>query len=187
MSPMRLINKFSVGIISVLLSVSGFAQYSPAIEQINKFITQGKCADAEVYARSYLQRPTMLTALGIISNDCRRNKTEAISYFRLAASENESVAIELLNGMGVSNGNLKPSRPYENEAPQVIQGPPPHTLAPPPRPREANIIIVQPQYVAPAVIVQPGFNAAACIQDGGGTYCPNHPNTQIRPFNPYGR
>lgn len=172
-----------MGIIS---GISCPAQYSPAIDQINNFINQGKCADAEVYARSYIQRPTMLTALGIISNDCRKNKQEAINYLRLAAAENESVAIELLNSMGVSYAAPRASTTYSGDVPQVIQAPPPHTLSPAPRPRENNIIFVQPQIAAP-VMVQPGFNASACIQDGGGTYCPNHPNTQIRPFNPFGR
>lgn len=169
-----------------LMPAISYSQYSPAIEQINKFIVQGKCSDAEVYARSYIQRPTMLTALGIISNDCRRNTTEAIGYFRLAAAENESVAIEFLNAMGVSYTNSKPINSYPNESQQIIQSPPPHRLAPAPRPRETNIILVQPQIATP-VIVAPMFNASACIQDGGGTYCPNHINTQIRPFNPYGR
>ena len=166
--------------------VISYSQYSPAIEQINKFIVQGKCSDAEVYARSYIQRPTMLTALGIISNDCRRNKTEAIGYFRLAAAENESVAIEFLNSMGINYTNPQPPNNYLIEAPQIIQSPPPHRLAPAPRPREVNIIMVQPQIAVP-IIVGPAFNASACIQDGGGTYCPNHINSQIRPFNPNGR
>ena len=183
---MKILSKFWYIFWMAALPAVCHSQYSPAIEQINKFITQGKCADAEVYARSYIQRPTMLTALGIISNDCRRNKTEAISYFRLAAAENESVAIELLSAMGVSYINPKHQNVYESEAPQVIHGPPPHSLAPPPRPREINIILVQPQIAAP-VIVQPAFNAAACIQDGGGTYCPNHPNTRIRPYSTFGR
>lgn len=163
-----------------------YSQYSPAIEQINALIVQGKCSDAEVYARSYIQRPTMLTALGIISSDCRRNTSEAISYFRLAAAENETVAIELLNAMGVNYTNSQPPNSYANETPQVIQSPPPHRLAPAPRPREANIILIQPQIAAPVIGV-PIFNPSACIQDGGGTYCPNHPNTRTRPFNPYGR
>lgn len=178
--------RFWILILSTAFVTNGFAQYSTAIEQINKFITLGKCADAEIYARSYIQRPTMLTALGIISSDCKHNKQEAISYFRLAAAENESVAIELLNSMGVSYSSPKIVNPYTADTPQVIQSPPPHILSLAPRPRENNIILVQPQIAAP-VMVQPGFNSSACIQDGGGTFCPNHPNTQIRPFNPFGR
>ena len=162
------------------------SQYSPAIEKINNFILQGKCSDAEAYARSYIQRPVMLTALGIISNDCRRNSTEAIGYFRLAAAENESVAIEFLNAMGVSYTNPRLANSNTSEPTQIIQSPPPHRLAPAPRPREHNIILVQPQVAAP-VFVAPMFNPSACIQDGGGTYCPNHINSQIRPSYPYGR
>jgi hypothetical protein len=181
----KYINQFYLLMVFLIPSIS-HSQYSPAIEQINRFIVQGKCADAEIYARSYIQRPTMLTALGIISNDCRRNTTEAIGYFRLAAAENESVAIEFLNAMGVSYTNPQPKNSHANESLQIIQSPPPHRLAPAPRPRETNIILVQPQIAAP-VIVSPMFNAAACIQDGGGTYCPNHINSQIRPSYPYGR
>ncbi len=170
----------------ILFASNSYAQYSPAIEQINKFITQGKCSDAEIYARSYIQRPIMLTALGIISVDCKRNKQEAINYFNLAAAENESVAIELLNSMGISYNIPKTSITFSSDTLKIIQAPPPHTLSPAPSPRGNNIILVQPQLAAP-MMIQPSFNASACIQDGGDTYCPNHPNTQIRPIYPFGK
>ena len=51
------------------------------------------------------------------------------------------------------------------QPPQIIHNPPAHTMStlPQQRQRPAQVLIIAPQQV---------FNASACIQDGGGTYCP---------------
>ena len=148
-----------------------FAQYDKfgAIDEANRLIASGDCIGADIYARNNFQRPMVDTVLGMIQLDCKFDKKSAIEYFKVAARGKETIAVELLGSLGESTAefNIKNSgtvNRYLNDEPNsALPLPPSHLLSTLPQPR------ARPQ---PVIIIQPTFNAAACIQDGGGTYCP---------------
>jgi hypothetical protein len=106
------------------------------------------------------------TVLGFIQLECKKNKKSAVDYFTISARENESLAIEKL----ISLGEALPALNRNSSNPSVYATPLP---APPPMPA-----IIQPQppriIILPQVQVQPMVNPNACIQDGGGVFCPNY-------------
>jgi hypothetical protein len=156
-----------------LLSISTFAnaQFSGSTDELNRLITIKDCAGAEVYARNNFQRPLSYTLIGLVQLDCRGDKRVAADYFKTAALENETIAVEMLLKIGepLPTQNRSSSNTVTTtqiiQSPQIIQGPPSHTMStlPQPRQRPTQVIIIAPQ---------PIFNPSACIQDGGGTYCP---------------
>ncbi len=144
------------------------AQGIGSIDEVNHLIRIRDCAGAEVYARNNFQRPLLHTIFGMIYLDCRQNRKTAVDYFRIAARENESTAIEMLMSIGENttefgNNTTYRSPPPDYMAPQ-IENPPAHIFTPPPQPHQRR----QPQ----VIIIHPLPNPAACIQDGGSTFCP---------------
>jgi len=164
-----LINSFGFA----LASTMAMAQFSGSTDDLNRLITVKDCAGAEVYARNNFQRPLSYTLIGLVQLDCRGDRRVAADYFKTAALENEIIAIEMLMKLGEPLPAKAQARSNPNDvnttqiiqSPQIIQGPPAHTMStlPQQRQRPAQIIIISPQ---------PVFNPSACIQDGGGTYCP---------------
>ena len=142
-------------------------------DEVSRLISQKDCGGAEAYARGSFQRPLIYTMLGLIALDCKNQKAQAVEYFKMAARENETVALEMLVNLGEKLVDAKPKYgvpPGVYRAPEPQEEmtlPPSHTFSPMPQPRQPQRQII---LIAPTVI-QP-FNAAACIQDGGGTYCP---------------
>lgn len=154
-----------------------FAQGSiiGSIEEANRLISIGDCAGVEAYARSNFQRPLSYTIFGMSQLDCRHDRKTAIQYFKMAARDGDSIAIEMLVQIGENTSefqrNQRPSPtmiPNDNIS-QDVEPPPPHEFSRLPQPRQRyappQLIIVQP-------LIQPMYNPAACIQDGGATYCP---------------
>ena len=138
------------------------------IDEVNRLIRIHDCAGAEAYARSNFQRPMLHTIFGMIYLDCKQNRKAAVDYFRMAARDNESTAIEMLVSIGESTSEFRRSSAYQSpqqdEVAMPIENPPPHVFTPPPQPSQRR----QPQ----VIIVQPLSNPSACIQDGGSTFCP---------------
>lgn len=149
------------------------ASSSNAIDRVNEMIGKGECSKADTHARANLERPVVYTVLGFVSLDCRHDRKTAVEFFRLAARDNEDLAISML----IKMGEVPPEPIAENrERGRQYQQPPPiqpyQTITP-----QQQVIVQQPQQVHQ---VQ---NLGACTQDGGTLHCPNHPNTAIRPFN----
>jgi hypothetical protein len=155
----------------LLIPTFAKAQFNGSTDELNRLITVKDCAGAEVYARNNFQRPLSYTLIGLVQLDCRGDKRVAADYFKTAALENETIAVEMLLKIGESlpTQNRSSSNTVTTtqiiQSPQIIQGPPSHTMStlPQPRQRPTQVIIIAPQ---------PIFNPSACIQDGGGTYCP---------------
>ena len=155
----------------LLIPTFAKAQFNGSKDELNRLITVKDCAGAEVYARNNFQRPLSYTLIGLVQLDCRGDKRVAADYFKTAALENETIAVEMLLKIGESlpTQNRSSSNTVTTtqiiQSPQIIQGPPSHTMStlPQPRQRPTQVIIIAPQ---------PIFNPSACIQDGGGTYCP---------------
>lgn len=155
----------------LLIPTFAKAQFNGSTDELNRLITVKDCAGAEVYARNNFQRPLSYTLIGLVQLDCRGDKRVAADYFKTAALENETIAVEMLLKIGESlpTQNRSSSNTVTTtqiiQSPQIIQGPPSHTMStlPQSRQRPTQVIIIAPQ---------PIFNPSACIQDGGGTYCP---------------
>jgi len=155
----------------LLIPTFAKAQFNGSTDELNRLITVKDCAGAEVYARNNFQRPLSYTLIGLVQLDCRGDKRVAADYFKTAALENETIAVEMLLKIGESlpTQNRSSSNTVTTtqiiQSPQIIQGPPSHTMStlPQPRQRPTQVIIIAPQ---------PIFNPSACIQDGGGTFCP---------------
>ena len=160
-----------VAMYALFNSSIAMAQFNGSTDELNRLITIKDCAGAEVYARNNFQRPLSYTLFGLVQLDCRGDKRVAADYFKTAALENETIAVEMLLKLGEAIPS--PTRSNSNsvittqiiQAPQIIQGPPSHTMSnlPQQRQRPTPVIIIAPQ---------PIFNPSACIQDGGGTFCP---------------
>ena len=146
------------------------------LDEVNKKIITKDCAGAESYARRFIQPPILFTVIGLVKLDCLGDKRSSIEYLKIAARENETIAIEKLIALGESPPPvMRPS--VKNPEMNLLALP-----APPPMPP-----IIFPPQASPQVIIQQQApvmlpNPAACIQDGGGTFCPNHPNSAYKPF-----
>jgi hypothetical protein len=173
-----LINKFFCYFIFLSITVGSVHSQTNVffIDEVNKLIAKKDCGNADAYARNYFQSPLIYTILGMIQLDCKNNQKSAVEYFKMAARENETIALEMLIRVGDTSPETtsllakKNTRSFEEQLPPVMpQGPPPHILStlPPPRQRIQTIIVPVPLQPPPMM-----FNPSACIQDGGGTYCP---------------
>ena len=127
------------------------------------FMNTGKCDEAEQLVDKFFKKDELFFFLGAISQYCRKDKSKAIQYYktviRMNGKDSDS-AIRALIELGET-----PPEPTNN-----------YGAASNPPQKPPQIIIQQQQ--APVIMGNP----AACIQDGGSTYCPNHPNTVIKPF-----
>ncbi len=169
-------NKIIFVIFLKIIASTAYAQKSVFhhLDEANRLISKRDCSGAELYSRNNLQSPMIFTVLGMVQLDCRGNKREAVAYFKAAAKENEMLAIEQLMALGEIppqpnsvNFDIKAKddplpRPPPYISPKITQQ----------KPESQQIIIQQP---LPMIL-------GACIQDGGGLFCPNHPNTKIIPF-----
>ena len=141
------------------------------IDEANRLISIHDCAGAEVYARNNFPRPMVHTIFGMIQLDCRHDRKTAVEYLKMAARDNETIAIEMLMRIGENTSEFSRVNPDQSMQSQgdastlALPLPPPHTFSTLPRPRPRP----QPPQL---IIIQQAFNPAACIQDGGGTYCP---------------
>ena len=163
-------SSFMNAVISQTIAFSG-------IEEVSRLISNRDCVSAEAYGRRNFQRPMLYTVLGMIQLDCKGEKKSALEYFKLAARENEFVAIEMLVKLGENASDISrvvPEQPAQaiESPPMGVVLPPAHTLSrmPTQRSRPQPVIIVRPQ---PQYLIVPIINA--CIQDGGPIFCPRYP------------
>jgi hypothetical protein len=150
------------------------------VDEVNRLIRIKDCTSAESYAKIILLTPVLYTALGMVNLDCIGDRATAISYFQMGAREREIISMDMLaslnaTSIGPSLGNfpvpfnqLSPPQPIYSETFNYAPAPPVHTYTPlvVTRPQTQQLIILQRPIYAPI------FNSAACIQDGGGTFCP---------------
>ena len=164
-------------LISVLFWNAVVSQGLNGIEEVSRLIGNRECVSAEAYGRRNFQRPMLYTVLGMIQLDCKNDKKSAIEFFKLAARENEFVALEMLIKLGENASDI--GRVVIEQAPQLVENPPmaialppEHTLSrmPAQRLRPQPVIIVRPQT---QYVIVPNINA--CIQDGGPIFCPRYP------------
>ena len=170
---------FFGGIAVLDVSSQGVPPDFRAVDYVSGLISKKDCAGAEAYARSSFQAPMLHTVLGMVELDCKAQKGAAIEYFKLAANLNEPIARDYLVKLGYppamqslrSAPQPIPAIPNNDQlyvAPPVIEQPPAHAFSPLVRPRYApTVIIAPPVYVVPV-------SPAACIQDGGATFCPHY-------------
>lgn len=118
-------------------------------------ISAGNCSNAENLARQDFFHVGYLNWwYGTIELHCRKNKSKAIEFFKVGAisgGELSHLSVKALIDLGE-----KPPEPATR-----------YISVPTPTPQPQQIII---QQQAPVIIPNP----AACIQDGGSTYCPRY-------------
>lgn len=143
-------------------------------DEVSIKIGRGDCSGADAYARGNIRPPILYTVQGLVQLDCRRNQRAAVEYFRLAARENEVLAIDKL----ISLGEAVPEPVRNSTERQTLTSPP--LPSPPPMPQQAQQL--QPQKIIIQMQEQQQFQPLnVCMQDGGSLYCPNHPSTRLRP------
>lgn len=120
-----------------------------------KHILDGDCSKAEGHAYNNFRAEYLDWMLGTVQLHCRKNRSKAIEYFKAGAranSEFSNLSVRALIELGE-----KPPEPTTRYIAVPVQ-------RPQPQPQPQQIIIQQ----------QPMNNPNACIQDGGGIYCPNY-------------
>jgi hypothetical protein len=138
-------------IISVLM-LGGCGTMNDHPAMMNGFIQSGKCSEAEAYAYDNFREEYLDWMLGNVALYCRRDRQKAIQYFRAGARPNDKFSHLSVRSL-IEMGETPPEQTTRYVAP------------PTPRPQQ---IIIQQQ--APVMMQNP----AACIQDGGSTYCPRY-------------
>lgn len=137
-----------------LISLVSCAQFEDRGEILKAYIQKRDCSGAENYARNMVAEDSeRFFSLGIVYVGCYRKKEQGVEYLKYAAQKGNRHAVDVLIRLGE-----KPPEP-----PKVIY---------------QERIVQQPQQII--IQQQPEINNNACIQDGGGIYCPNHPNTRRR-------
>jgi hypothetical protein len=138
-------------LIFAVLLLSGCETMNDHPKMMRGYITLGYCGDAEAYANRNFREEYLDWMLGNVALECRRDRQKAIQYYRAGARINQKfsdLSIRALIELGE-----KPPEPSTR-----------YISVPTPRPQPQQIIIQQ----------QPMNNPNACIQDGGGIYCPNY-------------
>jgi len=156
----------SILLLIFIFCSSAYARQPSFFDKLSFKIGSGECMEAEVMARKDLTPPLLYTALGIINIDCKKDKREAIKFFNMAASLQETLAITKLTSLGepLPIANNKASNQI------IIQNFP----LPPPMP-PTTISTPQPTIILqPQINIERQSNPNACIQDGGGIFCPNY-------------
>jgi hypothetical protein len=144
-------------LILLALMISGCETMNDHPTMMRGFIQSGNCGEAEAYAYRNFKEEYLDWMLGNVAIQCRRDRQRAIQYYRAGARANDKfshLSVRSLIELGE-----KPPEPTTKYIAAPIQ-----------RQQPQQIIIQQ----------QPMNNPNACIQDGGGIYCPNHPNTKRR-------
>ncbi|WP_146185796.1 hypothetical protein [Limnohabitans sp. 2KL-1] len=141
----------------IFISVFALMGCETASEQrqvVWKHILDGNCTSAESYAMQNYTGEYLYWWYGTIQQHCRKNRSKAIEYFKAGAranSEYSNLSVKALIELGE-----KPPEPTTRYITVPVQRQP--------QPQPQQIIIQQ----------QPMNNPNACIQDGGGIYCPNY-------------
>jgi hypothetical protein len=141
---------FAIGVIAML---SGCETMNDHPSMMNNFIASGRCSDAEAYAYRNFREDYLDWMLGNVALHCRRDRQRAIEYYKAGARPNKQyshLSVRSLIEMG--------EKPPEQTT-RYIQ-----------TPSRQQTQQQQPQ----VIIQQPQPNPNACIQDGGGTFCPNY-------------
>ena len=164
--------KFLLALISFIFATICSAQIlnGGSIDEANRLIHNGDCAGVEAYARANFSRPLTYTIFGMSQLDCRHNKKIAIEYFKMAARDGDSVAIEMLVQIGENTSEFRssqrPSAP--STGPEYIfeevSPPPPHEFSKLPLPRQRFPL-------PPVIIVRPLFNSSPCMDDANARTC----------------
>ena len=154
---------FFLGVFILLIGGCGHMENRGAI--LTELLEKNDCKGAEKYVNNMVvdNQNQRTYFIGVVHLGCWKNRKRAVEYFKLGAQNGDQGAINTL----IELGEPVPERPKIIYIDRVIASPP----SPPPQPQPQQIIIQQqPQMM----------NPAACIQDGGGTFCPNHPNTRMK-------
>lgn len=144
-------------LVLLVLMLGGCETMNDHPTMMRGFIQSGNCGEAEAYAYRNFREEYLDWMLGNVAIQCRRDRQRAIQYYRAGARVNDKfshLSVRSLIELGE-----KPPEPTTRYIAAPIQ-----------RQQPQQIIIQQ----------QPMNNPNACIQDGGGIYCPNHPNTRRR-------
>ena len=89
---------FAIGYLSVGLAQTKKVQQ---VEEVTRLLNSGQCDAAESSARNnFSNETTVYVLLGIIENDCRRNRRSAVEYFKLGARQGDNIAADMLIKMG---------------------------------------------------------------------------------------
>ncbi len=151
--------KYILCLVSVL--IAGCASSEHHTEIFGAHIKRGDCKAAENYGRNNAaNNGEHYLALGLVYIECYRKRKEGVEYLKVAVQNGNKNAVDALIKLGE-----KPPEP-----PKVIYK---ERIVQQPQPQPQQIII---QQQAPAM----NQNLGACIQDGGGLFCPNHPSTRRR-------
>jgi len=102
------------------------------IDDVMSDIDRGSCEEAEKKTKRLFSQPVKNTLLGIIAQNCSKNRVSAIYFFTSAAMSGDPLAIEKLRLLGI-----QPPAGGWNQ--KIIGGtsdldiplPPPHQLPPP--------------------------------------------------------
>ena len=151
--------KYILCLMSVL--IAGCASSEHHTEIFKAHIKRGDCKAAENYGRNNAANDgEHYLALGLVYFECYRKRKEGVEYLKLAAQNGNKNAVSAL----ITLGEKLPEPPKVIYKERIVQ-------QPQPQPQQ---IIIQQQAPAPNQIL------GACIQDGGGLFCPNHPSTRRR-------
>ncbi len=175
---MRIINNYMsylfifLSINQIPHSIAGADVYD-YLDEINRKIESNDCAGAEIYTKSFVKPPVSYTALGLIYLDCFKNEKVGIEYLKIAAYQNETLAIEKLISLGEKPPKIDKKTDYKiNDREYQL----------PPMPERSNSVSQQQVIIQHKQYLPSSNNLNACLQDGGALFCPNHPNTKITPF-----
>lgn len=167
----------TVYLFCALQSLIVYAQTDNLISKINHHISTKQCANAIELAQAGLVGAIRDTVFGFIYLDCFSQKEVAIKYFRMAAALGDPIATSKLQEFGINQIIVQVDRgaPRNSEYIRAESNPPPYISIPPPVIKKGAPVIIIP---GSSTINNPN----SCIQDGGGVYCPNHPNSRLIPF-----
>ena len=147
---------FILGIFTLL--IGGCAHFENRGAILTEFLAKKDCNGAENYVKNMAadNEGQRYFFRGAVHLECRKNRKSAVEYFKLGAQNGDQNSIDIL----IKMGEKVPEQPKIVYRDRVISPPPP----------------AQPQQII--IQQQPMMNPNACIQDGGGVFCPNHPSTQ---------
>lgn len=143
----------------LMMLLSGCETLNDHPKVMNDFIKSGNCKEAEEYAYRNFRAEYLDWMLGNVALECHKDRKKAIQYYRAGARPNERYSDLSVRSL-IEMGETPPEQTTR------------YITTPTPAQQPQQIII---QQQAPAV------KGGVCIQDGGGTFCPNHPNSKFIP------
>lgn len=117
--------------VAILICLSCLHLYAMAdsVDDLMRDIDRGHCEDAEQKAKRLFSNPIRSTLLGIVAQNCIKDRQSAIYYFSSAARDGEPLAIEKLRLLGIQPPvNLPNIKGTRGAADLDIPLPPPHEL-----------------------------------------------------------